>query len=80
MRARRVEARGQQDRGRVVGALAQLSGVVGDGDRVQVDDAEDPSPCSWAATYWEIAPIWLPRCLRPVGWIPEKLRTAAPPR
>ena len=33
-----------------------------------------PSPLSWAVTYWAIAPIWLPRCLRPVGWIPEKLR------
>ncbi len=39
--ALRVEAGGEQDRGRVVEALAQLGGVVGDGDRVQVDDAED---------------------------------------
>ena len=39
--ARRVEARGEQDRRRVVHALAQLRGVVGDGQRVQVDDAED---------------------------------------
>ena len=39
--ARRVEARGEQDRGRVVEALAQLGRLVGDGDRVQVDDAED---------------------------------------
>ena len=30
-----------QDRGRVVEPLAQLAGVVGDGDGVQVDDAED---------------------------------------
>ena len=36
-----IETRGEQDRGRVVGALAQLGGVVGHGDRVQVDDAED---------------------------------------
>ena len=36
-----IEARGEQDRGRVVQALAQLGGVVGDRGRVQVDDAED---------------------------------------
>ncbi len=36
-----VEAGGEQDRGRVVEPLAQLDRVVGDRDRVQVDDAED---------------------------------------
>ena len=36
-----VEPRGEQDRRRVEHALAQLRGVVGDGDRVQVDDAVD---------------------------------------
>ena len=36
-----VEPGGEQDRGRVVDALAQLGRVVGDRDRVQVDDAED---------------------------------------
>ena len=36
-----VEARADQDRGRVVDALAQLGRVVVDGDRVQVDDAVD---------------------------------------
>ena len=36
-----VEAGGEQDRRRVVEALAQLGGLVGDGDRMQVDDAED---------------------------------------
>ena len=36
-----IEARGEQDRGRVVHALAQLGGVVGDRRRVQVDDAVD---------------------------------------
>ena len=36
-----VEAGGEQDRGRVVEPLAQLGRVVGDRDRVQVDDAED---------------------------------------
>ena len=36
-----IEPGGEQDRGRVVDALAQLGGVVGDGDRVQVDDAVD---------------------------------------
>ncbi len=40
-RARRVEPCGEQDRERVIEALAQLRRVVGDGDRVQVDDAED---------------------------------------
>ncbi len=39
--ALRVEAGGDQDRGRVVQALAQLGGLVGDGDRVEVDDAVD---------------------------------------
>src|SRR5919108_385343 len=34
------------------------------------------SPRSWPATYWVMAPMWLPRCLRPVGWMPEKIRTA----
>jgi hypothetical protein len=37
----RVEAGGKQDRGRVVEPLAQLDRVVGDRERVQVDDAED---------------------------------------
>ena len=36
-----VEAGGEQDRGGVVDALAQFGRVVGDRDRVQVDDAED---------------------------------------
>ena len=36
-----VEAGGEQDRGRVVDPLAQLRRVVGDRERVQVDDAED---------------------------------------
>ena len=35
-----VEAGGEQERGQVVEALAQLGGLVGDGRRVQVDDAE----------------------------------------
>jgi hypothetical protein len=43
--ALRVEACRDQDRRRVVDALAQLGRVVGDGDRVQVD------------TYWRIAPM-----------------------
>ncbi len=37
-----VEAGGDQDRGRVIDALAQFGRVVGDRDRVQVDDAEEP--------------------------------------
>ena len=36
-----IEPGGEQDRGRVVEALAQLGRVVGDRDRVQVDDAVD---------------------------------------
>jgi hypothetical protein len=36
-----VKTGGEQDRGRVVAALAQFDRVVGDRDRVQVDDAED---------------------------------------
>ena len=39
--ALRVEPGGEQDRGRVVEPLAQLGGVEGDRERVQVDDAED---------------------------------------
>ena len=35
------------------------------------------SPRSWPATYCSIAPMKLPRCLRPVGWMPEKM-TAHP--
>ena len=36
-----VEPGGDQDRRRVVEPLAQLGGIVGNGDRVQVDDAVD---------------------------------------
>ena len=36
-----IEPGGEQRRGRVVDPLAQLRGVVGDGDRMQVDDAVD---------------------------------------
>ena len=36
-----IEPGGDQDRGRVVRALAQLGRLVRDGDRVQVDDAVD---------------------------------------
>ena len=36
-----IETRGEKDRGRVVEALAELGGFVGDRDRVQVDEAED---------------------------------------
>src|ERR1700733_2384391 len=31
------------------------------------------SPRSWPSTYCWIAPMKLPRCLRPVGWMPEKM-------
>ena len=37
--ALRIEARGEQQRGEVVQAFAQPRGLVGDGDRVQIDDA-----------------------------------------
>src|SRR3954467_39252 len=33
------------------------------------------SPRSWPSTYWRMAPVYVPRCLRPVGWIPLKMRT-----
>src|SRR5215210_2257797 len=33
----------------------------------------DGSARSCAPTYWRIAPMWFPRCLRPVGWMPEKM-------
>ena len=39
--ALRVEAGGEQHRGGVQQALAKISRVVGDGDRVEVDDAVD---------------------------------------
>ena len=29
---------------------------------------------SWLATQWRTAPRKLPRCISPVGWIPEKTR------
>ena len=32
------------------------------------------SPCSCVAAYWRKPPIRLPRCLSPVGWMPEKTR------
>src|SRR3954452_11409430 len=31
------------------------------------------SPRSCPSTYCSIAPMKLPRCLRPVGWMPEKI-------
>jgi len=41
-RALGVEAGGEQERGQVERARPQIVGVVLDGDRVQVDDAEEP--------------------------------------
>src|ERR671914_1922039 len=35
------------------------------------------SPRSWPSTYWRMAPMWFPRCFRPVGWMPEKIRIPA---
>ena len=32
-----------------------------------------PSPRSCVAAYWRKPPIRLPRCLSPVGWMPEKI-------
>src|SRR6266511_3302058 len=32
------------------------------------------SPCSWVAAYWRKPPLKLPKCLAPVGWMPEKMR------
>ena len=34
------------------------------------------SPRSCVAAYWRKPPIRLPRCLSPVGWMPEKTRMA----
>jgi len=48
---------GEQDRRRVVETLAQLTRVVGHGDRVQVDDAEDAFAALLAGYYWAIAPM-----------------------
>ena len=36
-----IEARGEEDRRRVIEALAELGGLVGDRDRVQIHEAED---------------------------------------
>src|SRR5262245_62834123 len=36
------------------------------------------SPRSCPSTYWRTAPMRLPRCLAPVGWIPEKIRICPP--
>ena len=32
------------------------------------------SSTSWATTQWRIAPIRLPMCFAPVGWMPENTR------
>ena len=56
--ALRVQAGGQQQRGQVVDARAQLGRLVGNRDRVQVDDAVDRRvAASCPATYWRIAPM-----------------------
>src|SRR5215213_7687702 len=36
-----------------------------------------PSPRSCCAAYWRKPPIRLPRCLSPVGWMPEKMRMSS---
>ena len=53
-----VEAGGEQDRGRVVDALAQLGRVVGDviACRSTMQKIAG-SPRSWPSTYWRIAPM-----------------------
>ena len=38
---------------------------------------KNPSPRSCVAAYWRKPPIRLPRCLSPVGWMPEKMRICA---
>ncbi len=53
----RVEARCNEDRGGVVDPLAKLGRVVGNRERVQIDDAEDALAAVLALTYWEIAPM-----------------------
>ena len=49
---------GKQDRRGVEHPLAQVGGVVGDRDRMQVDgrSRSPAAPRSWPSTYWRIAP------------------------
>src|SRR5436309_1724861 len=37
---------------------------------------KNASPRSCVAAYWRKPPIRLPRCLSPVGWMPEKILTS----
>src|SRR6476646_10178875 len=39
---------------------------------VTAESSQVSSVCS-GTSYWRIAPMKLPRCLRPVGWIPLKM-------
>ena len=38
---------------------------------------KNASPRYCVAAYWRKPPIKLPRCLSPVGWIPEKIFIAS---
>jgi len=64
-----VEPGGEQDRGGVVEVGAELGRVPGDGDRVEVDDAVDRR----IAPVLALDVLKLPRCFRPVGWMPLKI-------
>jgi len=70
--ALRIEAGREQQRRRVVDALAQLARVVADGGRVQVDDAVDRLAAVLPGDVLDDRPEVVAEVLRPVGWIPER--------
>src|SRR6202022_2126920 len=49
--------------------------VVFDGDRVEVDHAEESLSLRLGGDVLTEAPGIVPEVLRPVGWMPEKMRT-----
>jgi hypothetical protein len=63
-----VQASGEQDGGGVVKALAQLGWLVGDGGRVQVDDAEDAIAALLAGDVLGDGPDVVAQVLAP-GWL-----------
>ena len=69
-----VEAGGEQQRGEVVQAAPQLGGLVGDGDRVQIDDAEQRLAALLCLDVLADRADVVAEVLVPVGWMPEKMR------